>query len=227
MDDAAAADLKRALTLREIVGVSLRLYRAFPVLFAVLALGVVAPYALLELVVSGSGPLASGGGGNAALRGLFELLSTTLVGPLISALHVHAVVAVAEGQTPRLARVASIGVRVLPAVAATEIIANLGISAGLIALVVPGVLLLLRWSVAAQAAAIEREGWLPALAGFADVSGGAQDRRSERDALATTVFGAAFFERGLLGGERLVVEGGVAERNDHGALALVEQAQRF
>jgi len=45
VDDAVAADLKRALTLRESVGVSLRLYRAFPVLFVVLALAVVAPYA--------------------------------------------------------------------------------------------------------------------------------------------------------------------------------------
>lgn len=87
-------------------------------------------------------------------------------------LHVHGVVAVAEGQTPRLARVASIGVRVLPGVAATEIIATLGICAGLIALVVPGVLLLLRWSVAAQAAAVEREGWLLALRNSAKLTSG-------------------------------------------------------
>jgi len=132
----------------------------------------VAPYALIELAVTGTGPLASSGGGNAAVRALFKLLSTTLIGPLISALHVRAVVAVAEGQTPRLGDVASTGARMLPVVAATEIIANLGIGVGLVALVVPGVLLLLRWSVAAQAAAVEREGWLPALRSSARLTSG-------------------------------------------------------
>jgi len=172
VDDALAAGLQRELGLQEIIALSLRLYRAYPVLFAVLALGVVAPYALIELAVTGSGPLASSGGHSAALRTLFELLSITLTGPLISALHVHAVVAVAEGQPPRLARVASVGARVLPVVAATEIIVNLGIGVGLLAFIVPGVLLLLRWSVAAQAAAVEREGWLPALRSSADLTSG-------------------------------------------------------
>ncbi len=166
------ADRQRELDLQEIIGVALRLYRTYPVLFAVLALGVVAPYALIELAVTGTGPVASSGGGTAALRALFELLSTMLIGPLVSALHVHAVVAVAEGQTPRLADVASTGARVLTVVAATEIIANVGIGVGLVALVVPVVLLLLRWSVAAQAAAVEREGWLPALRSSADLTSG-------------------------------------------------------
>jgi hypothetical protein len=43
------------------------------------------------------------------------------------------------------------------------IAAGLGIALGLFALIIPGIILALRWSVVAQAAAVEREGWLPAL----------------------------------------------------------------
>ena len=51
----------------------------------------------------------------------------------------------------------------LPVVSAAEIVANIGIFAGFVALIVPGILLMLQWSVVAQAAAVEHEGWLPAL----------------------------------------------------------------
>jgi hypothetical protein len=52
---------------------------------------------------------------------------------------------------------------VLPVVAAATIMSVLGIALGLFLLIVPGVILWLRWYVVAQAAAIEHEGWLPAL----------------------------------------------------------------
>jgi hypothetical protein len=41
--------------------------------------------------------------------------------------------------------------------------ANIGIALGFIALIVPGILLSLRWAVVAQAAALGDEGWLAAL----------------------------------------------------------------
>jgi len=75
----------------------------------------------------------------------------------------QAVVEIGKGRRPRLGAVAVLGLRVLPVVAATEIAANLGIFLGLIALIVPGVVLILRWAVAAQAAALENEGWQDAL----------------------------------------------------------------
>jgi hypothetical protein len=52
---------------------------------------------------------------------------------------------------------------VLPVVAAAVIVAGLGIGLGFLALIVPGVLLALRWSVVAQVAAVEHEGWIPSL----------------------------------------------------------------
>jgi hypothetical protein len=51
---------------------------------------------------------------------------------------------------------------VLPEVAAAVIAAGLGIGLGLL-LIIPGILLALRWSVVAQVAAVDHEGWLPAL----------------------------------------------------------------
>jgi hypothetical protein len=162
MDSMPTIDLGRPRSVADILGSALDLYQGFPWLFLILALGVVLPYDLIRLAVTGHGWLASGHEGVGASVA-FGVLDFALVGPLISALHIHAVVEIGDGQRPRLAAVALRGLRVLPVVAAAEIIATLGIAAGLIALIIPGILLLLRWAVVAQAAAIEPDGWLPAL----------------------------------------------------------------
>jgi hypothetical protein len=139
-----------------------RLYRRYPLLFLVLAAGVIVPYELIVLAVTGSGPLGQGSLSPGA-DALVTLADWTLVTPLISALHVHAVGEAREGGTPRLAPIARQGLKVLPVVAAASVVSSLGITVGFVALIVPGIFLLLRWFVVAQAAAIEHEGWLPAL----------------------------------------------------------------
>jgi hypothetical protein len=156
-------DLERERSVGQILSVALSVYRRYPLLFATLAVGVIAPYELARLAVTGAGPLSSGGNGNAGTSFLFQVLDFSLVGPLVSALHVHAVVEIGDGKRPRLASVAMRGLRVLPVVAAAEIIANILIGVGFLALVVPGVILALRFSVVAQTAAIDHEGWQPAL----------------------------------------------------------------
>ena len=128
-----------------------------------LALGVIAPYELAVLAATGSSSLASGRHASPGVSLLLSLLDYVLVAPLISALHIHAVVVIAEGKRPRLSEVALRGLRVLPVVAAAVIVADLGIALGLVALIIPGVLLMLRWSVVAQVAAVDHEGWLPSL----------------------------------------------------------------
>lgn len=138
------------------------LYRRYPLLFLVLAAGVIVPYEVIVLVVTGEGPFAQSSLG-IGTNLLLTLIEWVLIGPLVSALHVHAVAEVREGREPRLAPVARQGLRVLPVVAAASIISGLGIGLGFVALIVPGVILTLRWYVVAQAAAIEHEGWLPAL----------------------------------------------------------------
>ncbi|HEY1457224.1 MAG TPA: hypothetical protein VGF15_01790 [Solirubrobacteraceae bacterium] len=162
MDRAQAIDLDRERSVGEILGSALDLYRAYPLLFLTLAVVVMAPYDLVVLAATGQGPLGQAHERFATAL-LVQILGFSLVGPLISALHVHALVEIGKGSRPRLAAVAVSGLLVLPVVSAAEIVANIGIALGLLALILPGVLLALRWAVVAQVAAVEHEGWIPAL----------------------------------------------------------------
>ncbi len=162
MRDSEHFDLDRPRSLGEILAGAAELYRRFPWLFAVLAFGVIAPWQLAVLAVTGHGPLRESHEGLAASF-LVELLRNNLIGPLISALHIHAVMEIGKGRRPRVMTVAHRGLLVLPVVVAAEIVANIGIILGFIALIVPGILLTIRWSVVAQAAAAERIDWSDAL----------------------------------------------------------------
>jgi hypothetical protein len=153
-----ARPMRAPIPAREIVASAFALYLRYPLLFLVLALGVVLPYYTLVLIATGVGPIGKGGG-----LGLSYLPVALLVSPLISALHVHAVAEVRAGRTPRLGEIAARGLRVLPTAAATAMMMTLGVILGLILLIVPGVILGFRWYVAVQAAAIEDRGWLGAL----------------------------------------------------------------
>lgn len=146
----------------QLVRAAFELYRRYPLLFLVLAAGVIVPYEVIVLAATGAGPFAHGSL-SFGVSSLLTLIESALVGPLVSALHVHAVSEVSEGREPHLLPVARRGLQVLPVVAAAEIIAGLGIFLGFLALIVPGIVLSLRWYVVAQAAAVEHEGWLPAL----------------------------------------------------------------
>ena len=163
MADAYRIDLHQQRTVGQILSATVALYRRYPLLFAVLALMVVAPYELGVLGVTGYGPLVKLAGKHAGVFWVLLLLRTSLVGPLIAALHMHAVLVVGDGRVPRLRSVALRGLRVLPVVGAADVMASVGIYVGLILLIVPGILLWLRWVVVAQAAAIEQEGPLAAM----------------------------------------------------------------
>jgi hypothetical protein len=154
-------DLDRPRSVAEILAATARLYRTFPLLFPTLALAVEGPYLLAVLAITGHGPFSGHEGFE--MNVLTMIVSYGFVTPLISALHIHAVTAVGEGRRPRIMRVAVRGVQVLPAVAAAELVSTIGTFLGFLALIIPGIVLLLRWAVVAQAAAVEDEGWLPAL----------------------------------------------------------------
>jgi hypothetical protein len=155
-------DLHARRSVGQIVQAALAVYGRYPVLFVLLAVAVVAPYDLLVLVVTGSAPLGKQSASVSTALTL-SLLDFALIGPLVSALHIHAVIAIGEGRQPKLLGVAWRGLRVLPVVTAAQIIAGLGIGIGFFAFIVPGVLLLIRWAVVAQVAAIEHTDWLGAL----------------------------------------------------------------
>jgi hypothetical protein len=156
-------DLIRKRSATEIVRSTLSLYGDYPWLFLILAFVVMAPWDLVKLAVTGIGPL-----GDARHVGFLEreslgLLDLLLISPLISAMHVHAVVAIGDAQRPRLSAVASKGLRVLPVVGVAALIAGVGVEIGFFALVIPGIVLWIRLSVVPQAAAIERNGVRDAL----------------------------------------------------------------
>jgi hypothetical protein len=140
---------------------TLRLYARYPLLFIVLAAVVVVPYDLAVLAITGVGPFELGRLGFVRSQ-LLGVADWVLVTPLVSALHVHAVREAREGRRPRLVPVAREGVRVLPVVTAATAVSGVAITFGSF-LIVPGVIFLLRWSVAAQVAAIDNGGWKPAL----------------------------------------------------------------
>jgi hypothetical protein len=172
VEASSAIDLGRERSALEILGTALAMYRRYPLLFATLAVGVIAPYELARLAVTGFGPLGNGMAGEEGTFLLFELIYYVLVGPLISALHVHAVIEIGDGRRPKLGLVAMQGLRVLAVVVAAEIVAGTLIGLGFLALIVPGVLLSLRWAVVAQTAAVDHEGWLPALRRSAKLTAG-------------------------------------------------------
>jgi uncharacterized membrane protein len=147
-----------------LIGSAFRLYRRYPALFFVLASGVIVPFQLIVLAATGAGPYFQGDS-SFTLQAFLSLAQWILIIPLISALHVHAVADVREGSEPELRSVAMRGFRVLPVVVAAAIMSSLGIVLGFVALIVPGIILIFRWYVVAQVAAIDHEGWLPALRG--------------------------------------------------------------
>jgi hypothetical protein len=172
MDRTQQIDIDRERSVADIIGAALDMYQSYPLLFLTLALGVIAPYQLAVLAINGTGPLAGSAHGSLGAYYLLMLLDYALVGPLVSALHIHAVIRIAQGEKPRLAEIATRGLRVLPVVAAAVIVADLGIALGFLALIVPGVLLVLRWSVVAQVAAVEHEGWIPSLGRSSELTRG-------------------------------------------------------
>jgi hypothetical protein len=156
VEDAYSIDLGSERSTWEILRSTLGLYGACPWLFLVLAFAVMAPWDLAKLAITCYGPLGHVHNESFLERESLDLLELLLVGPLISALHVHAVIVIGEGRRPRLASVAWNGVRVLPVVAVAAFAAGVSIDIGLLALLIPGVILWIRLSVVAQVAAVER-----------------------------------------------------------------------
>lgn len=140
---------------------ALAAYRRAPLVLALLALGVVAPYELIVLAVTGNSPFGNTTSVSTAI--VLSLIDNLVVGGLISSLYVHALRTLGEGRRPELAAITLQGLRVLPTVIAAQIIATIGIAAGIVAFIIPGVILAIRWAVVAQAAAIENENWVEAL----------------------------------------------------------------
>ena len=151
-------NLDRQRSVREILVATLGLYRRYPWLFVVLALAVVGPYDLAFLGITGYGPLFRRAHHGVELRSLNFVLRVGMVGALISALHIHAVLEVGRGRRPRLRAVAARGLAVLPIVGPAVVMTGVATLIGILALIIPGIYLALRFAVVAQAAALRSDG---------------------------------------------------------------------
>jgi hypothetical protein len=155
MDGRTNLELDRPRSATELLRVTFRLFGRYPLIFPTLAAGVVIPYLLIVLLITGDGPFEYRDNLTFVAGQVLNLSSMILVWPLVSALHVHAVRDVADGNEPRLGDVARRGLVSLPVVAGAVAISWIGTLAGFLALIVPGFLLWLRWSVVAQTAALD------------------------------------------------------------------------
>lgn len=151
----SSIDLDRERSTWTILRSTAKLYRDYPWLFLLLALAVIAPWDLIKLGITGAGPFGTIRHASFLGRQALDLLNLSLIDPLVSALHIHAVVTIGNGQRPRLTTVAKRGVAVLPTVALAALIAGVAIDIGVLALVIPGLILWVRLCVVAQTAAVE------------------------------------------------------------------------
>lgn len=166
-------DLGRAKSVGEIIADAVRCYVAYPMLFATLTLAVVLPYAVIVGLVEQANLIGGTRHGAVAAFGLI-LVDVLLVGPLISALHVHAVVELGAQRVPKAREVFARGVRVLPVVAAAQVVAGIATGVGFVLFIVPGLFLLAVWAVVAQVAAIEKTDWMGALRRCAELTRGSR-----------------------------------------------------
>lgn len=189
MQGHSAIELERPRSIPQLIGATFDLYFRVPILFLLLAAVVVVPWEFLRLLITGAGPI--GRVHESFLAGqLLTLPDYFLITPLVSALHVHAVRELGEGGRPRFLSTVRRSLPALPVVALATGASWVGVTLGLAALLVPGIILLARWAVVSQTAALDGGSWTDAFRRSTDLT---SDHRSH--AFWTLV--AGFFVAGL------------------------------
>lgn len=171
MDGQPIVAVDRERSAPELLGAAFKLYRRYSWLFLILAAVVVVPYSVISLVAHPGGPLH--GVTRALIDVALQVGEYALVIPLVSVLHLYAVEDLRAGREPAVGAVARRGIASLRVVSLPVLLSWIGIFAGFIALIVPGVILAIRWAVVAQTAALEATGWRNAL----DRSAGLTERQ--------------------------------------------------
>jgi hypothetical protein len=149
-------DLDEHRNVGELIGLTFTLFGRHLAVFLSLTLLVVAP---IDLLVDGvwGGFLAGGGDTSApdAATTVSFLVAIVVIPPLVTALHVVVVQGLARGEEPAVgSALSAAAARLIPAIGAVALYA-VGVTLGLIALIVPGIWLAVRWYFAAQAAVVD------------------------------------------------------------------------
>lgn len=136
--------------------------------FGTLLLVGAAVIAPVELAITGFGlgQLTSGYDATPPIEATMVQLGVALlvITPLLTAMVVHVVLAAAKGERPTAASAISAGVEVFTPVLAAIALATAGIFLGLLALIVPGIILAVHWFVVAQAVVVDGRRGTEALA---------------------------------------------------------------
>jgi hypothetical protein len=161
-----AIDLSSPRTIGQILDAAFRTYSRRPLLFIVLAAIVLIPYGVVTVLVGNAKHVPR------TTEFLLLLVDLALVNPFVSALQMQALMDLGSGRQPMVRDVIRRGVRVLPVVAAADIVAGIAEFAGLLVFVIPGVIAAIRLAVVAPAAACERITWPEALRRSAQLTRG-------------------------------------------------------
>lgn len=156
MIDAPRLDLLKPRDLGALFRDSFGAYFRHFVPFVLIGAAVVVP---VELVVSGIGlGQLSGGYNSTGPQGsVFVLVAETylLIGPLITAMVIHALLAVADGRRPRTGTAITSGLEVFRPIFVAVVISAAGVLLGLIVFILPGIYLAIRWYFAPQAVVVD------------------------------------------------------------------------
>lgn len=156
-------ELRRKRDLGGILDDAFAVYRANFRTLVLLSLLVVVPVYLLVFGV-GLGDLWSGyevrTGGEVRLADVTDQLAglaaqLLVVTPLVTAMTVHVVRTAAEGRRASAGEALRAGFDVFPALLLAIVLVGLGVMGGLLLLIVPGIILAVRWVVVAQAVVVE------------------------------------------------------------------------
>jgi hypothetical protein len=161
-----AIDLSTPRTVGQILDAAFRTYGRRPLLFISLAAIVLIPYGVVTVLVAHAKHVPR------TTEFLLLLVDIALVNPFVSALQMQALIDLDSGLRPAVSDVIRRGVRVLPVVAAADIVAGLAEFAGLFVFVIPGLIAAIRLAVVAPAAACERITWPEALSRSAGLTRG-------------------------------------------------------
>ncbi len=162
--------LDRPRTLGELIGLTFELFGRHLATFLSLTLLVVAPVVIFVDGVWG-GFLADGGRADPSTGASATSLAlgTVVIPPLVTALHVVVVQSLARGEEPTVGAALRRAAPRLPAALGAVVLYSIGVALGLVALIVPGVWLSVRWYFAAQAAVVDGLGPVDALRRSAEV----------------------------------------------------------
>jgi hypothetical protein len=158
-------EIERPRSALALIGATFALYRRYPWLFLVLAAVVVLPYQALQAIPTLG---LVHGAAQAWLGFALGVGELALVLPLVSALHIFAVDDVRQGRQPRIGSVGRRSLARLSIVSPAVLLTWLGITAGLVALIVPGIILAAGWAV------VRPDG----VARGGELAGGAQPQQS-------------------------------------------------